>query len=297
MRRKIILSVACLVLLLAGTGALIRRTIELHRRRNDATAVAAATARLREQVAAAEKRRALAAEEHAAHEQQLALAKAELARARQTASQASATRSPAALSSAIALIGNDPAKLKDYMQAMRGAYDLRYGDLMARLGLSPEQREKFKDLKVWSDQRVIDIRSASEAGQLDPVSLQQLLRGEATERVKKEAEVLGPLQKQYRDYNRVSPVRDVAEQFAATAALNGTPIPGDQLDALVNVMAAHTQPAPSGWLAPQTLDWTATQADAAKLLNPEQLELLRQTQQLRVLGAKLMTIARSSPPK
>jgi hypothetical protein len=178
------------------------------------------------------------------------------------------------------IVANDPEKLAEYMRFSRGAIDLDSGNSMQHLKLTPEQREKFKDMVVWSQQRILDIQSAAETEKLSPADTNKLLAEEGRERMKKEAEILGPLEQEFRVYGRMQPVRDVAEGVAALSVIDGTAVSVDQIDRLTSVLSKNAGLRSTGWADITSVNWPRVMEQAGQFLTPRQLDFLDQEQQL-----------------
>jgi hypothetical protein len=288
--RRVIIVVVCLVLLIGGIFEAYRATEDLK----------AAQAR----IATAERERAAMAARASEAETQYrnaeiatkglqeinAAAEAGLAEAKRVAEKSKASKSPdkpRRRLSPFTVIANDPRLFADYMTFARDVVDLDAGASMHHLQLTPEQREKFREMRIWSEQRVLDIYAAADTQKLDQAGVAELLRREGVERMKKEAEVLGPLENEFRVYGRDQAARDYAEQLAAASVYEGLAFPTEQIDALTSILAANSHRKTNQWLEPGSVNWSAAFPKAQAILSPRQFEILTQIQRLSDLSTKL----------
>jgi hypothetical protein len=286
-RRITAVAIASAFLLAAGT-ALFRATRELRAHREQITAGERQYAAMLAQVARVEATYRQHEAERTALRQQLDAADTAMAAAKRRIDEAK-TKAVAAKSrlNPLTIIANDPGKFSEYMNLTRGMVDLQAGASMHHLHLTPEQREKFKDMRVWAEQRMLDIYASADTQKLDQAGVAQLLREEGVERMKKEAEVLGDLEQEFRVYGRVQPARDYAEQLAALSVYEGTPFSTDQIESLTRILADNSKRKPNQWLEAGSVNWAAALPQAQAMLTPRQLELLRQLQQLSDLTTRL----------
>ena len=291
--RRIAVFAVCLGLLGGGLAGVYRSTQALER---DRAQVEATDARRADDLEDARRLQVRAHElqaTHAALEQSLAAAQARLDAAKQRLAAVSSPRKPAPTGSRrlspLTVIANDPARFAAYMKFTRDMVDLTSGASMHNLKLTPEQRERFKDMVVWSQQRILDIEAAAETEKLDRAGFEKLRFEEGRERMKKEAEILGPLEEEFRVFGRMQPVRNLAEQVAALSVMDGTPMSADQVETFTHILSANAGLRSTGWADITTLDWDAAaeKAAAANALTPRQVAFFRQLQQLSAVTTKL----------
>lgn len=278
-------------------------------------AVAAGLA-IRATLAMAESHRALAGlvaqreelqRKHAALEEQLRrekaaiveMARAEAVRAKNSgaANRSAATGDQSSnLSAATArklspasLVARDPGKMAEYAKNYRESLNLTLGGMFRQLGLSPEQIEKVKDLKVWDQQSRMDLDAAAEAHGLN-------LHGRAydklryedlqNERQAKEVELFGKgeLLERYQNYSRLGYLRDTVGRIASSEMGAETPATFAQVERAIAIIAASTiNPDPWSWPARgwSWVDWAKINWEVAgpqlqRELLPGQYVLLRQ---------------------
>jgi hypothetical protein len=168
---------------------------------------------------------------------------------------------------------DDPEVLNLWIANQRSRMQQTYGVLMEQLGLTPAQREKFKDILTADAARGTDIGATASAKGLgfdDPVV--KALRAESQQQA--EAELAALLGEQglnaYRDYERTTPVRGFVEGFAVQVA-STAPLTRNQADQLATALIAATPVAkPDDRPDPVDVDWAKVDAAAEKFLSPTQ---------------------------
>ncbi|MSU23122.1 MAG: hypothetical protein EXS32_04780 [Opitutus sp.] len=190
--------------------------------------------------------------------------------------------------SAQCLIANDPQKLAEYAKNFRlrldlwGLDDLAVGGMFKAFDLSPEQREKFKDLQVWQELRRMDLKAAAETQGFDTGGevYWQLKQENEKLREQKEAEIFGtgPLFEQYQEYARKQFLRDTAARLASTEFYPDTPITATQVERVTDIVAKSSQwNTKENWLHDDwgTINWDSAGAQLQGVLSPSQLGTLR----------------------
>jgi len=181
------------------------------------------------------------------------------------------------------IIANDPQKMAEYSKHFRASLDYSLGGMFKALNLSPEQRAKFKDLRVKQEQRRMDMRAAVEnqgiAVSSDAhVTLHDALFKESRQQ---EAELLGsgPLAAQYLEYRNLWWLRETPRRLASIEAYPDAPITAAQVELVTEIVAKNSQCRPGGgfsWENWTTINWDAVGAQLQGVLSPSQLATLRQ---------------------
>ena len=76
------------------------------------------------------------------------------------------------------------------------------------------------------------------------------------------------------DFEQELPARQAMIGFAGTAAVNGIPLSQEQMDQL-NAIAAQNSHSQSPQSGPNPIDWNGIETQAASVLSPNQLALLK----------------------
>ena len=165
----------------------------------------------------------------------------------------------------------DPRTQARYLEYERSGLVLQFGPLFKEMHLSEDQVAKCEAAVISREEADMDIRAALQNQGIawtDPVA--QKMYADAYADCKAAlAEVLGDAgYKQWNTYEQAIPARMAVVAFAGTATLNGIPLSTDQVQQLVS--GASQLP-----LGPAGPDWNAIEAQAAPILSPAQLELLK----------------------
>lgn len=191
------------------------------------------------------------------------------------------------------VIANDPQKMAEYSMHFRESLDFALGGLFKALRFSPEQIERFKDLRLKQEQRRMDLIAATEAKGLDRYGAGYAkLSGQLfNESRKLEAEILGsgPLAQEYLDYRAKGYLRDTTQRLGSIEMYPESPLAAHQVERVTEILANSNQrrdprnPQKWNW---QTYgwawqDWTAIDWDGAgpqlqSVLTPSQLGMLRE---------------------
>lgn len=180
------------------------------------------------------------------------------------------------------VIANDPQKMAAYAKNFRATLDLTYGGMFKALHLSPEQIEKFKDLKVWLEQRRMDLLAAVETQGLDQQgdAYARLLQQQRKVTREKETELFGPgpLLEQSREYSRTQYLRDTTQKLASSLVAPDGPITNAQVERVTEIVASNSERRPGepwSWQYWTTINWDAAGAQLQGVLSPSQLATLR----------------------
>lgn len=297
------LLVFMLVVIALTGGFAVRATREAERTKAATRELAAERANLRRMIVSAK--------------EQLRMAEDTLARVEQNPGQTLETKEARAGANATAAkpatparrfppgaaIANAPRKLAEYARNFRASLDHTYGGMFKALGLSAEQREKLKDLKVWLEEQRMDLNAAIELQSPDSPYYQRMLataravndltvlpldpnskefgplaKAWHKTRMAKEDELLGALVAPYREYYRAGAVRYLAVEMAGTAILSGEPVASTQVERTAQVLAANSQRGSTGnvrgWVMPNTVNWDAASTELQGVLSPSQIATL-----------------------
>lgn len=281
-----------LAVLTLASGFAVRATRQAGQNRAAIDAFAAQSARLRDATARLEQRLRTASqlraqEQQAAGQQSDSLGASESADAAgsgidEAAPGKDAGAKPSGRVTATTIIANDPQKLAEYLQSYRTNLDNYYGSFKAlmALGFSPEQVEKFKDLRIEYQQRFMDLEAAAAMHGLDSNSdTYKKLRAEiSSANAKKETELLGKLRTPLYEYHRTQPVRYFARELAGSAVYSGAPVTYAQVERTTQILAANSQRTQMaqtrGSVDQNTLNWAAARAQLQDVLSPSQIEIL-----------------------
>jgi hypothetical protein len=127
--------------------------------------------------------------------------------------------------------------------------DGRYAALFKKLGLTPEQLEKFKTLLVEKQTVMQDVIAAAHARGINPVADPEALRKMIAETQSAVDEgIRGTLGDtgfaQYQEYQRTFPQRSLVTQLQQSLSYTDAPLSESQAEQLVGILA-RTSPAPA----------------------------------------------------
>jgi hypothetical protein len=154
--------------------------------------------------------------------------------------------------------------------------DQNYGTLFAKLRLTPQQIERFKNLVVAHDEILSDTYAIQQVNDLrknDPAlaafnqnaerefaNAQKILLGEAGYR-------------DFQDFKRSLPARNVVDTFVGKAAVTGVPIAAEQAERLTEAFAQASPEFIQGGRV-TTLDWETAFSRAETILSEAQMAIL-----------------------
>ncbi len=178
-----------------------------------------------------------------------------------------------------AVIGNDPQRSSAYLSAFRESLDVRFGALYKALKFSPEEIERFKDVRVRAEQNIIDIEAAAAAqglSQRDRAFL-AMVKDETERRVKAETEFLNTPERvaAYKEYSQIEPSRQQARGLAGHAVYADAPLTAAQVEQLAAVLAQHSKRSPNGTVIPVTVNWDTALPVVQTFLSPTQIAVLQ----------------------
>ncbi|ACB76070.1 hypothetical protein [Opitutus terrae] len=178
----------------------------------------------------------------------------------------------------------DPKVQAVRLAALQAGDRVNYGTLFRRLGLSPEQIDKFSRIMLRRREQVWDLHDVlDEAAAQGPVAKETQaavakLRAEAkAECESAQRELLGELgYRELREYERSLPARTTVSDIAGAAVLAGSPFSVQQAEQLTAIVANASSDYREGRVASdRTIDWTAADAQARGVLSAEQWEFFR----------------------
>lgn len=183
---------------------------------------------------------------------------------------------PAAVNPAEAL-ARDPKLQALYISSRRANFESSYGPFFARQGLTPAQIETLSAAQGRWQEQDLDLQAVAREKKLpgtDPsiATLRQSYEDElrAAQRAVLGAEGMAAMEA----YGRLSPVRDVAGNFAGAAAIGDVPLSGRQVEQLTEIMAGAA-PRRGDRLDATQIDWDAVDAQARTILSPVQFALFQ----------------------
>lgn len=146
---------------------------------------------------------------------------------------------------------------------------LEFQRFYRRLGLSPDQIERFEQIMVRQDQSNLDGQIARDLGRDEQAVYRE--SGPAWRSAMRDLigeENMGPLQ----EYLRSMVLRNFVDGIAAKSYESGEPITLEQSDQILAHALAHDATYQSGkGTDPGKVDWNAVWEPASKFLSPEQL--------------------------
>ena len=185
------------------------------------------------------------------------------------------------------VIANDPQKLAVYSQNFRAGLDLAWGGMSKALHLSPEQLEKFKDLKLREELRWMELVAAAETqglGRYEAGFYQLMLKhgNEARKEERRFFESEG-LATEYLEWRELRYLRETTQRLASSEVYPTAPITSAQVERVTEILANNSAKPPSAWSRATawswphwtTINWDAASAQLNTVLSPEQLATLR----------------------
>ena len=179
------------------------------------------------------------------------------------------------------IVASDPRKMAEYAKNYRDSLDLSLGGMFRKLGLTPEQIEKVKAVKVWREQARMDLEGAAEMEELNMQAPRyyKLLSEIGKERRRREAEIFdeGELLKRYRELSNPY-LRETTSRLASIELWPNTPATFAQVERATEIILASKLRQEVGW---SWQDWAAINWEVAgpqlqRELSPAQYTRLRQ---------------------
>ncbi len=183
---------------------------------------------------------------------------------------------PSRTLSAQTIIANDPVKMAAYSRDFRASLALHYGGMVRALGLSPEQWERFKDFKLWEEQRRFDLRAAAENQGVDVRSpaFRELVRKDNEERAVKEREMLGDAIEGIHEFEHTQYLRQIADRLASAGYMYPlSPLAADEIERVTKILAQHTPRLKDGTVAQTPIKWA--KVGPALALTPEIMNVMQ----------------------
>jgi hypothetical protein len=192
------------------------------------------------------------------------------------------------------VIANDPQQMAEFERNLRDSLDFDWGAMFKALHLSSEQIAQFKELRVWSWQRGMDLKASAEMQGLDLNSdaFKQLLQEDKKRLEEKEADLFGPgpLLDSYREYRLTGYLRETVRRLASCEMYPDAPIPSAQVERVMAIVLNNSQRQPQkswgqNW---NTINWETATAQLRGVLSPSQIVTLQIFVQPRIAQAVIM---------
>jgi hypothetical protein len=292
MRANRALILASLVVIVAGAGIAVREGLAARQLNSRLAAELDDQNSLRRQINNLEGRR-----------RQLA---ADLIRAKGTARErGSLTRSPTAKTPATNQSAHTDS-VADQLRRIRGIeawIDLRDHLFFAKLGLSADQIEQAEKLMAEFSQGMNDIATAAanQDMQLSDSGIRQMRQAAMAQFTSQMTALLGSEDfAQFQQFSRAAPAGTIVADVAATAFRSGSPITATQGEQLTQIIASASPEYQSGGnVNPDTVDWSAVQAQAQTVLPAQQFAAVQSAsediQNRRILRKMASTLRAQLP--
>jgi hypothetical protein len=177
------------------------------------------------------------------------------------------------------LARDNPGLWNEWIEAKKAEFAQRYGPLLQRLRLSPEQRARFKEIMAAATARSVDIAAAMDAQLLsrnDPTIVALTKQSEMQTDTDLTALLGPPGLAVFKEYQRTIQVRGLMDGLAVQLA-GIEPLSAQQADRLAEVMAFASPAFRSGGQAVTAdVDWPSVDEHAKSILSPAQFEIWRQ---------------------
>ncbi len=303
MKTKLLVLLATTIVV--ATAVAVRVNARARRAASEAAADAAETAALGVKIGDVEDRLRAAQAAHSELEKKIA--------ALQTAATAaehagSAGQKPSGAKRSLnpaTVIANNPEKLAAYLKDFRESLYLKYGAMFHALGLSPEQIEKFLDLKVWTEQHDMDVIAVAETKGIDSrnpspeamAAFKTMQREEAATIKQREADIFGPLIDQYRGYVQAESVRTLVRRLSSSEAYPETPLTAAQVERVTQILADNSRRSSGGSVVRLTVNWANAGAQLEGVVSAGQLALLQQVhRQMEAVQSSQQELNRALAP-
>lgn len=184
----------------------------------------------------------------------------------------------------------------------KGALDARYGALFRQLNLPPDQLARLKDLLVEKRTAAVDVLAAARSQGMNQrenrAELRQLVQetqGEIDDSIRA---LLGDSGfARYQNFEQTQPQRAVATRLEQRLSYSGIPLSPQQSEQLVQALASASGAQSTAGSPPFGMPGSVPLTDemlasAAAVLNPTQLQALRQLQEEQQAQAQLNQLMR-----
>jgi len=175
--------------------------------------------------------------------------------------------------------------------------ELRNGSFYRKLGLAPDQVDKFERLSIAHWMRMQDIvEGARDQGVSGSDSVVGLLQGQENAQFEKEeASLLGEeAYQQLREYDRTLEARTLVSGVAGNVYYTSSPLTAEQGDQLAQILAKNSASYQQGGDAgPNDINLATTLSQAAEFLSPTQIAALKNSLWASDGSAKLWTALKS----
>ena len=183
------------------------------------------------------------------------------------------------------IIAGNPVKLAAFCRDFREGLTLDYVRAQPVVGLTEQQIERLKDIRVRALQRTMEVRAAAETGKIGNEQLRMLERADAEEQMKQEATALGDCADRYREFLHTSATRkNYVERLAACELYGDAPLNADQIESATRILAGNSQQRPDGGIVSAAVDWDVASSQLRGIISPAQIIVLQQFCQMTLLN-------------
>ncbi|HWA08861.1 MAG TPA: hypothetical protein VG838_05270 [Opitutaceae bacterium] len=194
-----------------------------------------------------------------------------------------------------ARIAGDPRLREMDVKVYVDGQKLKFGAALARLGLTPEQRQKFDDIQAEYEEHFLDMAADAEERHLavsDPVLTSQRRQLSLTQEAECQA-LFGPAYGQWKEETSAPPERGLVAQIAQKALSGAGALAESQVGPLTDIVVANKRPGVSSSLA-AGYDWDAIVGQATVALSPEQAESFKTAIELVLAESQMSAMAKAA---
>jgi len=187
------------------------------------------------------------------------------------------------------MLRDDPIIQAKWLLAKHAEIRTTFNPFFQKQNLSPDQIRAFEENALKREEQVMDFQAAAQLQGLmpgDPAYGKALLQ-QQTEFEGNQRAVLGDTTfAQWQQYERTKYVQEMVSGFAGTSVLMGQPYTLQQAEDLVQALAKANPNYQRGRTADlASIDWAAADAQAQKILSPEQFALFTSTEPMGPSGS------------
>lgn len=215
-----------------------------------------------------------------------------------TAEKLSAALRPSNPLGSLYALRDSPEAMEAWLKAQRSALDLQLGPLFRSLGLSEEQKQRFKAILMEKFQAVADITGTAQSqGLTMSDSAIKASFKSATDKAEDDLRTLLGQKgyEQLRYFDATSSVREIVKSLASNTSFTDAPLNASQADSLVSLIVRNSAQNSSGYNLDST-NWQNVLADVPGFLAPAQIAMFQaEIDQLR-LRQELDRMTKSPKP-